>query len=317
MKLSLRRKQRPGKPRVLLIADVPNWIFMRHCQEIKKRLSDEFEFTIKIRHEPYNEDEYDLIYPLEFNLVTEEQMTNPKKYVTGIRSHISWNYLDFQEFTDTLNKNFLNVHASSQRLVDMLKPFVPKIVRLEHGIDLSIFKPSATMQNSPAGTLVLGFAGNRNSSQKKFKEYVEPLGNIEGVELAFCGYDSKNLSIEEMPDFYKKIDAYVCASDSEGHCNSIVEAAAMGIPIITTNAGTVPEFLENEKSALIIEQELPNFINATIRLRDNLELRRRLAGNARPQIEKYDWNVMAERYGDFFKQSLDGKTAQARSSNES
>jgi glycosyltransferase involved in cell wall biosynthesis len=297
-----------NKPHILLIADVPNWIFARHCKTIKSLLSDEFKFTIKCFQDKYNEADYDLIYPLEFNLMDPAKIKNPAKYVTGIRSHLTWEQLDTYEFATNLSTNFQKTHAVSKRLYNMLSPFIPNMVYLAHGIDTKIFTPYKNMQSSPKGSLKLGFAGNRDSKQKRFNDFVAPLANIKGVELVFCGYDSKNLTIKKMPKFYQSIDAYICASDKEGHNNSLLEAGAMERAIITTNAGSVPEYLKNNENALIVEQELPNFIQAVIKLRDAPALRNKLGKAARPQvINKFSWDEVIKGYRELFVDALNNK----------
>ena len=62
-----------SRPRILLIADVPNWIFARHCRMFQRYLGSEFDFTIKVQGEPFREEDFDLIYPLEWNLVRSGQ----------------------------------------------------------------------------------------------------------------------------------------------------------------------------------------------------------------------------------------------------
>ena len=39
---------------------------------------------------------------------------------------------------------------------------------------------------------------------------------------------------EEMRDFYRSLDVYLCASRSEGAPNTCLEAAACGVPLVTT-----------------------------------------------------------------------------------
>jgi hypothetical protein len=74
------------RPRVMLMADVPNWIFARHCKVLMERLGSQFDFDLKLQGQTYNEADYDLIYPLEWNLIPQNQIRTPAKYVTSIRS---------------------------------------------------------------------------------------------------------------------------------------------------------------------------------------------------------------------------------------
>ena len=126
-------------PRIktLLIADVPGWIFERHCRVLKHLLADEFEITIKYQNEPFEERDYELIYPLEWYMLAPSQIEQSEKYITGIRSHLLWPSLDFEEFTQTLNDNFARVHVVSQRLFEI---FSPRIKQLSYTTQKKVLK---------------------------------------------------------------------------------------------------------------------------------------------------------------------------------
>ena len=292
------------RPHILLLADVPNWIFHRHCQELTARLGDEFTFTTKFADEPFNEADFDLIYPLEFNLVDPARIGDPRKYVTGIRSHCTWQRLGFEQSIATLKTKFAHVHAVSTRLQRIFAPHISSLTLLSHGVDTDFFTPRATT-TSPAGKLRLGWAGNRLSPNKGFAELIAPLGQLPGVELVFCGYADRNLNREQMREFYACVDAVVCASDFEGNNNSLLEAAATGRAFITTDTGTVPEYLTHGVSALIVERTLAALTAAVLTLRDEPALRDQLGTAARASVvAKFSWAAAAEAHRAFFRTAL-------------
>lgn len=296
-----------AKPRVLLIADVPNWIFARHCRMLERFLGDRFVFTSQCQGTPVAEEGFDLIYPLEWNLVPPQQIRTPAKYVTGIRSHLSWRSQDFLPFVDILATHFQRVHVVSKRLQGMFARFLPEVSHLTHGVDTEFFAPRTRANQSGQGKVRIGWAGNRINRTKGFEDYVAPLGSLPGVELVFCGFQDRNLNVELMRDFYDSLDVYICASSlhHEGNNNSLLEAAAMQRAIITTDNGAVPEYLRNGESAIIVERELPNFIRAVIELRDNPAKRMALGEQARLAVkQRFEWRNMAEQYAALFEDAL-------------
>ncbi len=299
------------KPRILLIADVPNWIFERHCLNLKRLLSDEFEFTIVYDNQPYDEADYDLIYPLEWYKVRPEAIRDPMKYVSGIRSHLVWTDYTFDELTRYLDTRFNLIHVVSKRLYDIFSPAMQNVRYVSHGIDTDFFTP-ATSSGQSGKALKLGWAGNRKSVGKKgFAEFIEPLSHLPGVELVFCGYSDRNLTLEEMRDFYNSIDAYICASDFEGNNNSLMEAASMARAIITTDNGTVPEYLRDGENALVVERTLDAFTRAVTTLRDDPALRTRLGADARKAATAtWDWKSRGEDYRQLFRSALSRKNQQ-------
>lgn len=289
---------------ILLIADVPNWIFDRHCHVLKRYLSNDFSFDIIYKNIAFNEDDFDLIYPLEWNLVRPEQIHNPAKYVTGIRSHLFWTDLDFTNFLHFLNTKFQKIHVVSKRLLNIFKPYLSNIEYVTHGVDTEFFKPSINADQS-GKQLRLGWVGNRRSTAKGFYEFVEPLGKLRGVELIFYGFDSNNISMDKIRDFYNSLDAYICTSSTEGNSNPLLEAASMERAIITTDVGTVSEYLKNSESALIVERKLQSFILAVEQLRDNPITRVEMGKAARQAVlNGWDWKIKAEDYKQFFKESI-------------
>lgn len=294
-----------GFKRILCIPDGPNWIFNRHVQAFKRHLGDEFEFSTVFRGEEYDEDAYDLIYPLEFNMVTPEQIRSSAKYVTGVRSFVSWVDWEFLDLVNMLSQRYQQVHTVSRQLYEILSPYIPQLVYITHGVDIHHYMPRAKRQTQ-TGRLRLGWAGNRFTAVKGFRDFIQPLGELPGIELVFCGFADRNYTFDEMPGFYESIDAYVNASSFEGNNNSLLEAAAMECAILTTSNGTVPEYLTNEQSALIVNRDLEQFKQAAIRLRDDPELRIRLGAQARQAILEggWDWQSRAEDYRRFFRSAL-------------
>ncbi len=301
-----------SKPKILLIADVKDWIFARHCHYISKILQKDFIFNLSFHRENFgyyfDEDAYDLIYPLEFNLLHPEKKINPKKYVTGIRAHSSWWNWDNKDLGEYLSSRFSFVHTVSEELGVIFKGILPSEKYygvVHHGIDTKLFSPNKEENNTQK--IVLGWAGNRNAAACKGFNFVEKLGDIDGVSLKYCGYADKNLNTEQMADFHNSLDAYVCASEArgEGHNNSLVESACVGNPLITTVNGTVPEYLVNEENALIVDRDHNSFRLAVEKLRDNPNLRKSLGRKARETVlEKFCWEKKALDFKSMFEATL-------------
>lgn len=291
------------KPRILAIADEPRWIFERHAQTLQRLLSADFDIRIQYRHDAIDEDAFDLIYPLEFDLVPVERIQSPWKYVTGIRSHISWDHYPVEPFTAYLEANFQRTHVVSRRLMALLSPTLPSVEYVTHGFDGARFSP-VSRQGTP-GKLRLGWAGNRRSPAKGFEQFVAPLGELPGVEIVFCGFSDRNRTVDEMPEFYASIDAYICTSSTEGSNNSLLEAAGTGAALITTRTGTVSEYLRDGESALIVPRQVEAFRRAVERLRDDVPLRQKLGMAASTAVHPaWTWDVRAGEYKAFFDRAL-------------
>lgn len=75
-------------------------------------------------------------------------------------------------------------------------------------------------------------------------------------EIMFLGQKNEQQVIEIL----SVADVFINPSYSEGLPTSVMEAAAVGVPIVATNVGGTPEIIENGESGLIIEPGKPEQI---------------------------------------------------------
>ena len=84
-----------------------------------------------------------------------------------------------------------------------------------------------------------------------------------------------------MRDFYQSLHVYVCASRSEGTPNPCLEAAACGLPVVTTPVGNMPEFVRDGVNGFFVARDVDAIAATLRRLRDDPELRERMGHAAR------------------------------------
>lgn len=72
---------------------------------------------------------------------------------------------------------------------------------------------------------------------------------------------------------------------------SILEAMAVGLPIVSTNVGGVPFLLENEVDGILVAKNDHNALaDATISILKSKELQTKLCDNASKKVEMYRWH---------------------------
>ena len=84
-------------------------------------------------------------------------------------------------------------------------------------------------------------------------------------------------------------DMFVLASHYEGLPVAIMEATSMGLPIVTTAVGEIPNFLTDGEDALLVAPGDPEALAGAIgRLAADEELRRRLGERALTHRAMFD-----------------------------
>jgi len=93
---------------------------------------------------------------------------------------------------------------------------------------------------------------------------------------------------------YHKADIFVAPEKKTGYANTVVEAMASGIPVIATSSGTNDLLFHNE-TGLMITRNTRKISNAILQLVNDPELCLKLTENARKNVEKLDWAILADR----------------------
>lgn len=119
-----------------------------------------------------------------------------------------------------------------------------------------------------------------------------PLPNLAtklGLKNAsFVGY----LPDSKIQSFLNNADLYVYPSKYEGFGFTPLEAMACGVPVISSNGGSLPEILGN--SALLVEPEAEAFAEAIILLQNDSERRNQLAKSGLNHVKNYNWETCTE-----------------------
>ena len=101
----------------------------------------------------------------------------------------------------------------------------------------------------------------------------------------------KNVVLEtwakDLTPYYKSADIFLCTSEHESYGMTLVEAAASGCPIVTTNVGLVGEVLDSESVTTVPHDNPEAVAEAIMRLRKIPQLRDELARRAKEKVANF------------------------------
>lgn len=186
---------------------------------------------------------------------------------------------------------------------------------VEDGVDLDLFYPRNLERLGEDREIVVGWAGNSqwNADNGDFKG-LETIIKPAIQQLQSEGYKVRSLFADRaegfiphhaMVDFYNQLDVYVCASIIEGTPNPVMEAAACGVPFISTDVGIVPQvsgplqrdFILTERSSALLAEKIKA-------LAVSPSLRVALSQENQQSIQGWTWANQTRKFGDFFDAAL-------------
>ncbi len=189
-----------------------------------------------------------------------------------------------------------------------------------NGVDLTVFRPRNRAEmcrklGLPEQTFNVGFAGSFIAN-KGYPQLIEAVSGLEDVRLvllgrgqhpphdphtAFCG----PVAHADIPDYFGACDLYVLPTRIEGSCNSVIEAMACGLPIVTSNGRYMDDIVDGATAVRVDPTDVRAIRGAILALRDDPDRRRRMSAACLEKAKTFDINERARRVGDWM-QSLIG-----------
>jgi glycosyltransferase involved in cell wall biosynthesis len=179
--------------------------------------------------------------------------------------------------------NFVDVDALPYRARDPLRPvFLANRNFAPHYNVGCVLRAFRLIQDAlPEARLIVAGDGEE-------REHLHRLAaTLELREVVFAG----QVTPQRMRELYDAADVYLNSPSIDNMPNSIIEAFAAGLPVVTTNAGGIPYIVTHEMTGLMVESDdHRGLAAATLRLFADHTLARRITVNGREEVtRKYTW----------------------------
>ena len=127
----------------------------------------------------------------------------------------------------------------------------------------------------------------KDGSMKNCKIIAEKYNISEKVE--FAGFLPKDQWI----DISSKYDIFINTTDFDNQPVSVIEAMALGFPVVTTNVGGLQYLHDDGVDALMVEKnDIEGMSHAIERIITDSTIANRLSKNARKKAQKFDWEIV-------------------------
>ena len=162
---------------------------------------------------------------------------------------------------------------------------------------------SQLVSNFPSETIEYRIAGN-GPLQEPLRLLVRELGL--SSQVTFLGAMDQSAVSSQM----QEADIFLLTSIHEGLGMVLLEAQAVGLPIVATETGGIPEAVVPGRSALLVPPQDPQAAAAALAecLRDP-EKRIQMGKAGREHVEKqFDVEILNDKLADLYKQLRQDKT---------
>jgi glycosyltransferase involved in cell wall biosynthesis len=170
--------------------------------------------------------------------------------------------------------------------------------------------PLPSREEARAGLAVHGFAlgtAGRLTAQKALGDALEAVARVDGVELLVLGDGPERSGLErhaaalgiadrvrflgagtrdDVVALFRAVDVGLLTSAWENLPHTLLEALAVGTPVIATAVGGIPEVVVDGQNGILVPAgDVPAIAAAIDRLRTDADLRNSLARAAAPSVE--------------------------------
>lgn len=168
----------------------------------------------------------------------------------------------------------------------------------EKGFDLLIRAVAGRIALGERLKLVIAGEGDRRESLQRLIDHLGMGGQIR--LLGFC---------EDIVRFYESLDLFVLSSLREGLPNVLLEAMAIGVPVISTRVAGVPRLIDHGHNGWLVDcDDQPAIADAIGRLSSDHSLRQRLAAAGRETVEtQFSFAERARKQCEFYRAVLEGE----------
>ncbi|MCP5045723.1 MAG: glycosyltransferase [bacterium] len=143
--------------------------------------------------------------------------------------------------------------------------------------------------------------GDKLKSKGKYVEKLERMIDDYKLDnLRFHGFS------DSVPAILKAADIYVCSSASEASPKAVWEALAMETPVVSTDVGSVSDFVKNNETGFVVPVgDSEAIADKVLYLAAHKELREEFGVRGRAvAVDQLDIDLMARRHVEFYQRVL-------------
>jgi glycosyltransferase involved in cell wall biosynthesis len=229
-----------------------------------------------------------------FGLRRSSALVVPSRYLQEIfaahriRSDVVPNIIDLERFRP----------RTEPRSPNAPRILVPRNLEPIYDVDTALRALRILREALPQVRMTVAGSG---PERERLERLASELGVADAVE--FCG----RVERDAMASLYRDADVVVNPSLVDNMPNSVLEALASGVPVVSTNVGGVPYIVRDGASALLVPPGAPAELAAAVRrVLDDAALAAALRENGLRDVRQYAWPHVRDQWAQVYRSALAG-----------
>lgn len=203
--------------------------------------------------------------------------------------------LDVHGFTAKVVPNVINLQAYNFRPRRLVRPRLFWMRSLEPMYDplLAVRVLARLRKSAPDARLLM--AGRDGGSESEARQLAEKLGLAKAVE--FAGFLDMAGKVRAGHD----CDIFINTSRVDNMPVAVLEAWAMGLPVVSTSVGGIPDLITDRETGLLVSESSPEaFVTAIEQLLNNPDLAERLSNSGWHLAYQSSWQQVRPQWEQIF-----------------
>jgi 1,2-diacylglycerol 3-alpha-glucosyltransferase len=205
--------------------------------------------------------------------------------------------INLAKFDKGDGKHFRSIHN-----IPETRPTIVHVGRIAHekNIDFLLKVLKRTKQSIPDVLLILAGEGPALNHLKKLVVELELIDNV-----LFIGYLDRE---KELLDCYCAGDAFIFASRTETQGLVLLEAMALGVPVVSTAVMGTRDILAPHKGALVAKDDVNDFSAKVVTMLTKPGLRKQLGWDAKMYASRWSQERFAKTLAEYYKTVIEDHT---------
>jgi glycosyltransferase involved in cell wall biosynthesis/uncharacterized heparinase superfamily protein len=198
--------------------------------------------------------------------------------------------------------NLIELEKFSFRERFRLRPVFLSNRNLEthYGVDVVLRAFALILKDFPEAELIVAGDGSQRVALEKLA------AELKLSRATFVG----RVKHEAIARQYQQADIYLNGSEIDNQPLSILEAFACGLPVVTTNAGGIPDIVVNGETGFVVNRgDHEAMAREALRLLRETDLSKQIAHRALGECDKYSWNAVHRQWTELYRELAEPKKA--------